>query len=235
MRGIYRYLIEENYKGKTNTVHVTEWWNEDIKMAHLLCCENESGVVSVSHKTGNPISLGYSIMQPIISKMTTCDVDKEIVQQLKKAEQLFDKGKGINYELEHYNFEKRFLKLIYEYRNTEMILNLYVDFVNGFVYFIDENENVIASSTLENNEYRNFIHSYICCFQQVVDYNMCEAIKDYDAFFAKLDNIGSFRMALRTIGLGFLYCFTGRSEEECYRAICGRQKVIQSNHDNLKR
>ena len=60
-------------------------------------------------------------------------------------------------------------------------------------------------------------------------------IKDYDAFFAELDNIGSFRMTLRTLGLSFLYCFTGRSEEECYRALCGRQKVIQSNHDNLKR
>ncbi len=235
MRGIYRYRIEENYKGKTNTVHVTEWWNEDIKRAGLLCFENKSGVVPIGHKKGNSISLGYSIMQPIISEFTTCDVDKEIIQQLKKAEQLFDKEKGIDYKLEHYDFEKRFLKLIYEYRNTEMILNLYVDFVSGFVHFIDENENVIASSTLENNEYRKFIHSYIYYFQQVVDYNMCESIKDCDAFFAKLDNIGSFRMALRTIGLCFMYCFTGRSEEECYRAICGRQKVIQSNHDNLKR
>lgn len=237
MRGICRYRVEENYKGKINGVNVTEWWDwkQRIECASLLCLENQDGNVSISHKKGNPISLGYSIMQPIISEMTTCDVDKEIIQQLKKAEQLFDKEQGIDYELEHYDFEKRFLKLIYEYRNTEMILNLYVDFVGGNVYFFDENENVIATSILENNEYRNFIHSYICCFQQVVDYNMCEAIKDYDAFFAKLDNIGSFRMALRTIGLGFLYCFTGRNEEECYKAICGRQKVIQSNHDNLKR
>lgn len=237
MRGICRYRVEEKYKGKINGVNVTEWWDwkQRIERASLLCLENHDGAVSVSHKTGNPISLGYSIMQPIISEMTTCDVDKEIIQQLKKAEQLFDKEKGIDYELEHYEFEKRFLKLTYEYRRKIMTLNLYIDFVGGNVYFIDENENILGASKLENNEYRNFICSYISCFEQIVDYNMLESIKDYDAFFAKLDNIGSFRMALRTIGLCFMYCFTGRSEEECYKAICGRQKVIQSNHDNFKR
>ena len=235
MRGIYKYQIEEKYKGKTITVRATEWWNEDIKRVGLLCLENESGVVPLGHKKDNPISLGHSIMQPIASELTISEVDKGIIEELKKAEQLFDKEKGINYELEHYDFEKRFLKLTYEYRRELMTLNLYINFVDGNVYFIDENEDIIGISALENDEYRNFIHSYICYFQQVVDYNIREGIKDYDAFFAKLDNIGSFRMALGTIGLSFMYCITGRSEEECYKAICGRQKVIQSNHDNLKR
>lgn len=113
----------------------------------------------------------------IFGELTYCDLDEKVIQKLNKREQLFDAVNHVYYDLEHYNFEKRFLKFIYEYRNTEMILNLYVDFVSGFVYFIDENENVIASSTLENNEYRKFIHSYIYYFQQVVDHNMCESIK----------------------------------------------------------
>ena len=107
----------------------------------------------------------------IFRESTYCDLDEKVIQKLNKREQLFDAVNHVYYDLEHYNFEKRFLKLVYKYKETEMILNLYINFVNRIVYFIDENENVIASSTLENNEYRNFIHSYIChrskCFKSM--------------------------------------------------------------------
>lgn len=226
MRGICRYRVEENYKGKINGVNVTEWWDwkQRIERASLLCLENQDGAASVSHKTGNPISLGYSIMQPIISEMTTCDVDKEIIQQLKKAEQLFDKEKGIDYELEHYEFEKRFLKLTYEYRREIMTLNLYINFVDGKVYFIDEDENILGASKLENNAYRNFIRSYISCFEQIVDYNLFELKEDSLAFLRRFEEYGTLRTFLRIGLFSFWYCFTGKSEEECYQAICGRQK-----------
>ena len=237
MRCFCRYRIEENYKGKINGVNVTEWrdWKQRIQRASLLCLENQDGIIFLSAKTGNPISLGNSIILPIISELTTGDVDKEIIQQLKKTEQLFDKEKDINYELEHYDFEKRFLKLIYEYRDNEMILNLYINFVNGNVYFIDEDENVIATSTLENDEYRKFIYSYISYFEQIVDYNLSESKEDTVALLHRFEEYGSFRTFLRIGFYSFWYCFTGKSEEECYKAICGRQKKIKFNYGDSEK
>lgn len=113
----------------------------------------------------------------IFRESTYCDLDEKVIQKLNKREQLFDAVNHVYYDLEHYNFEKRFLKLVYKYKETEMILNLYINFVNGIVYFIDENENVIATSTLENDEYREFIYSYISYFEQIVDYNVSKVIQ----------------------------------------------------------
>lgn len=223
--GLIRYQIEENYKGKTNSVSVTEFWDWEkrIQSANFHCLENNDGFVGISYKTGTPVAYKYGIIQPIISELTTCDVDKKIIQQLKKAEQLFDKENDLNYELEHYDFEKRFLKLIYEYRNEKIFLNLYINFVNRNVYFIDEDENVIATATLENDEYRKFIYSYISYFERIVDYNISESIEDAAAFLRRFDE-NSFRFFLRCGFYSLWYCLTGRSEEECYKAICGRNK-----------
>ena len=226
MRGIYRYRVSEIYKGKTNEVNVIERWNWErgIESASLFCSENHDGSVSASHVTGDPISLGYSIVLPIISRLTTRDVDKKIIQQLKKAEQLFDKEKGIDYELQHYDFEKRFLRLTYKYRAETMTLNLYIDYVNDFVYFIDENGNIVATSTLENGEYRKFIHSYASYFEQAVDYKISEAKMDSIAFLQQIEEKGFLRIFLKTGFYCAWYCLTGRSEVECSKAICGRQK-----------
>lgn len=160
----------------------------------------------------------------IITELTHSDSNKDFIQGLKKKEQLFDAVHNIFYDLEHYNFEKRFLKLIFDHQNETMTLNMYIDFVNGFVYFIDEDENIIEVSTLENGEYREFIHSYVSCFEQTVDYKNSESKMDSIAFLQQIEEQGFLRIFLKLGFFCFWYCFTGRSEEECFKAICGRQK-----------
>ena len=143
----YEYQILEHYKGQDICINVLETWNK------------YEGIKSSVFRPGDLIH--RSVGKP----------DKIILKDLIDDERKICESKDTQY----YEPSKRMLKIVFKYDCQEMFIFMYVNFIDGTVYFIDSNEKVISNCSINDDSYRNFLSMLYDSFKEKIDFEKSQS------------------------------------------------------------